>query len=439
MTWIRFFGYALVVAILFPMWMVLGGVNESRSRSSDHELSREVDGLYGGEVIFQPVAASWKESSFREIRRMVDGQTTFEQEPYEELHPLKPTSHEVLGHVTTEVRDKGLVTFRLFTVTADLRWTVSTPDHLESPVSFQWQTPHVPLLEDLSVEVNGSPVDATPEDGFLVWQADVTPGEEVMVNIHLRTRGRRQLSYEERGGNLSTYRDVHVKWALDTPDYDLPSGSISPTVPTAASAAPVLEWSSNQMITSKRSREAFDISRESPEFAETFGKTGLGASCLLALRLVESGVRFVTVSNGGWDTHRDGWNALKDRQLPPLDAALAGLFAGLESRGLLESTVVYVTGEFGRTPKINTERVGRDHYPRNMFMLMAGGGVKGGQVLGESDEKGTLPKGDGFSPDDVAASFYHALGIPHTKEYNTSTGRPVMIVREGNVIPELFA
>lgn len=195
----------------------------------------------------------------------------------------------------------------------------------------------------------------------------------------------------------------------------------------------------HQMITSKRSREAFDISRESPEFAETFGKTGLGASCLLALRLVESGVRFVTVSNGGWDTHRDGWNALKDRQLPPLDAALAGLFAGLEARGLLDSTVVYVTGEFGRTPKINTERVGRDHYPRNMFMLMAGGGVKGGQVLGESDEKGTLPKGDGFSPDDVAASFYHALGIPHTKEYNTSTGRPVMIVREGNVIPELFA
>lgn len=195
----------------------------------------------------------------------------------------------------------------------------------------------------------------------------------------------------------------------------------------------------HQMITSRKSREAFDISEESPEFAETFGKTGLGASCLLALRLVESGVRFVTVSNGGWDTHRDGWNALKDRQLPPLDSALAGLFAGLEARGLLDSTVVYVTGEFGRTPKINQERVGRDHYPRNMFMLMAGGGVKGGQVLGESDEKGTLPKNEGFSPDDVAASFYYALGIPHTKEYNTSTGRPVMIVREGNVIPALFA
>jgi uncharacterized protein (DUF1501 family) len=99
---------------------------------------------------------------------------------------------------------------------------------------------------------------------------------------------------------------------------------------------------------------------------------------------------------------------------------------------------VYVTGEFGRTPKINKERIGRDHYPRNMFMILAGGGVKGGQVLGESDETGSMPKGDGFTPDDVAASFYHALGINHTVEYHTPTGRPVMIVRDGHVIPQLF-
>lgn len=195
----------------------------------------------------------------------------------------------------------------------------------------------------------------------------------------------------------------------------------------------------HSMITSRKSRDAFDIGKESPEFAAKFGKSGLGASCLLALRLVESGVRFITVTNGGWDTHRDNWNSLANKQLPPFDEALSALFAGLEARGLLESTVVYVTGEFGRTPKINNERIGRDHYPRNMFMLMAGGGVKGGQVIGESDEKGTLPKNDGFSPDDVAASFYHALGINHEKEYNTTTGRPVMIVRDGKVIPELFA
>lgn len=193
------------------------------------------------------------------------------------------------------------------------------------------------------------------------------------------------------------------------------------------------------MISSPRSREAFDISKESPEFTKPFGESGLGASCLLAIRLVEAGVRFVTVTNGGWDTHRDNWTALEERQLPPLDESLSALFAGLEQRGLLDSTIVYVTGEFGRTPKINQDRVGRDHYPRNMFMLMAGGGVKGGQVLGESDEKGTMPKNDGYSPDDVAASFYHALGINHHKEYHTNTGRPIMIVRQGNVIPELFS
>ena len=153
---------------------------------------------------------------------------------------------------------------------------------------------------------------------------------------------------------------------------------------------------------------------------------------------MESGVRFVTVSSGGWDTHRDGWNALKTRQLPPLDEGLAGLFQGLEQKGLLESTLVFVTGEFGRTPKINTQRVGRDHYPKNMFMLLGGGGVQGGQVLGKSDEKGTFPVGKGFTPDEVIASFYHALGIDFTKEYHTNTGRPIMIVRKGKVINELF-
>jgi hypothetical protein len=193
------------------------------------------------------------------------------------------------------------------------------------------------------------------------------------------------------------------------------------------------------VITSTKARDAFDISKESPEFSKPFGTSPLGASCLLALRLVESGVRFVTVTNGGWDTHRDNWNVLKTRQLPALDSALFGLFTGLAARGLLDSTVVYVTGEFGRTPKINQERVGRDHYPRNMFMILGGGAIKGGQVLGESDETASLPKNEGFTPDDVAASFYHALGIDHTHEYHTPTGRPVMIVRDGHVIPQLFA
>jgi hypothetical protein len=195
------------------------------------------------------------------------------------------------------------------------------------------------------------------------------------------------------------------------------------------------------IITSDRARQAFDVSQESPSFGKPFGQTSFGQSCLLATRLIASGVRFVSISSGGWDTHQDNFTRLKTRQLPPLDEGLAALLTGLEQKGLLESTAVLVTGEFGRTPKINKRSAegGRDHYPRCMFMLMAGGGVRGGQVVGQSDDKATGPANEGFSPDDVAASFYHNLGIDHTKEYHSSTGRPITIVRNGTVIRDLFA
>ena len=192
------------------------------------------------------------------------------------------------------------------------------------------------------------------------------------------------------------------------------------------------------MITSTRAREAFDVSRESPAYSEKFGETPFGQSCLLASRLVESGVRFITIGNNGWDTHRDNWTRLKDTLLPPLDEGLSALLTGLQEKGLLESTIVFVSGEFGRTPKINSNRGGRDHYPRAMFSLLAGGGVAGGRVIGATTEDGSQPEGDSVSPDDVAASFYHALGIDHHQEYHTNTGRPVMIVRDGNVMSELF-
>ena len=194
----------------------------------------------------------------------------------------------------------------------------------------------------------------------------------------------------------------------------------------------------HSIITSPRTREAFDVSREAPAFSAAFGRHDFGQSCLLATRLVEAGVRFVTVQLGGWDTHADNWKKLQTTLLPTLDEGLSALFLGLEQKGLLASTCVLVTGEFGRTPKIN-KRAGRDHYPRAMFMLMAGGGVRGGQVIGASDAKGTEPKDEAIRPDDVAASLYRCLGIDPTKEYRTSTGRPVMIVRDGRPIDGLFA
>ena len=197
----------------------------------------------------------------------------------------------------------------------------------------------------------------------------------------------------------------------------------------------------HSIISSKKAREAFDISKESAEFTKPFGESGFGASCLLSLRLVEAGVRFVTISLGGWDTDNDNFTNLKTKLLPPLDTGLSALLQGLSQRGLLESTAVFVTGEFGRTPKINsrTAEGGRDHYPRCMFMVLAGGGIRGGQVIGESDDKATMPKSTGYTPDDVAASFFHTLGIDHEKEYHTNTGRPIMIVRDGKVIPQLFS
>jgi hypothetical protein len=193
------------------------------------------------------------------------------------------------------------------------------------------------------------------------------------------------------------------------------------------------------IISSPRSRRAFDVGAESPAVRGMFSDKPLPQSCLLATRLVEAGVRFVTISSGGWDTHQQNFVNLKTRLLPDLDNALAGLFTALELKGLLETTAVCITGEFGRTPKIN-RFAGRDHYPRAMFVVMGGGGIVGGQVVGASDGQAMGPaSGDGISPDNIAASFYHALGIDCRKEYRTNTGRPIAIARYGEPIKELFA
>jgi hypothetical protein len=195
-----------------------------------------------------------------------------------------------------------------------------------------------------------------------------------------------------------------------------------------------------EILSSPRANLAFDVSREPASIAGLFPDQPFAQSCLLAARLVEAGVRFVSVAHGGWDTHDDNFRTLRTKLLPELDGGLAGLLKALETKGLLATTAVFVTGEFGRTPKINPQRAGRDHYPRAMFVLLAGGGMRGGQVIGASDDKGASPaSGTGISPDDVAASFYHSLGIDAHKEYRTPTGRPVAIVRNGTIIKDLFA
>ena len=191
------------------------------------------------------------------------------------------------------------------------------------------------------------------------------------------------------------------------------------------------------MISSKRAREAFDVAREDQKVAKRFGDGEMNQSALLAVRLVEAGARFVTLTTGSWDMHTDIYSRL-DKSLPMVDQTLSALLTTLDERGLLETTAVIMTGEFGRTPKIN-QRGGRDHWPRAMFVVMAGGGVKGGQVIGASDDKGQGPANEAITPDDVAASFLSSLGIDTHKEYQTSSGRPIMISRDGKVIPGLYA
>lgn len=195
------------------------------------------------------------------------------------------------------------------------------------------------------------------------------------------------------------------------------------------------------ILNSPRSRAAFDISQESAAFAEPFRDDPFAIRCLLACRLIESGVRFVTLSMGGWDTHQENFTRLRESLLPKLDTGLSALLQGLEQKGLLASTAVLATGEFGRTPKINDRSAdgGRDHHPRCMFMLMAGGAVRGGQVVGQSDQRAMQPAGEGFSPSDVAASFYHNLGIDQATEYHTELVGPISRAGQATVIRKLFA
>lgn len=195
-----------------------------------------------------------------------------------------------------------------------------------------------------------------------------------------------------------------------------------------------------EMLRSRRTRDAFDVTRESPAFTRLFGADPISQSCLVAIRLVEAGVRCVTINFSGWDTHTDNFGLLRRQLLPQFDSALSGLLAGLGQRGLLESTGVLVTGEFGRSPAINDRQpsVGREHHAPCMFMLMAGGDVVSGQVLGESDATGAEPKHAGFSPDDVAASFYANLGIDPAHVYATPAGRPMTLVRDGHAIKGLL-
>lgn len=190
---------------------------------------------------------------------------------------------------------------------------------------------------------------------------------------------------------------------------------------------------------------AFDITRADPATRTQYGENSFGWSLLLAARLVEAGVSLVQVNlgnNEAWDTHQGAWTNLRRFLLPPMDRAVSALLDDLDGRGLLESTLVVMAGEFGRTPRISTlpgaREAGRDHWGRVQSVLFAGGGVRGGAVIGSTDKFGGEPASDPQRPEDLAATILHGVGLAADTTWHDEVGRPFK-ASEGRVIPGLFA
>ena len=191
------------------------------------------------------------------------------------------------------------------------------------------------------------------------------------------------------------------------------------------------------LISSQQAREAFNLKAEKEEVRNKYGMNQPGQRMLLARRLVEAGTRFVSLTTGGWDHHDNIKNAMS-RQLPPVDQAIATLISDLDERGLLDSTLVMVTSEFGRTPKINGTG-GRDHWPRVFSVALAGGGTHRGMIYGSSDALGAEPEEDRVEIEDLATTVYNQLGITGDKELMAPGDRPIEIVDGGNVLDDILA
>ncbi|HIG85088.1 MAG TPA: DUF1501 domain-containing protein [Verrucomicrobia bacterium] len=183
--------------------------------------------------------------------------------------------------------------------------------------------------------------------------------------------------------------------------------------------------------------KVFDISQENQSLRERYGEHAFGQGCLLARRLSESGVRSVEVQLGGWDTHQDNFQRVQSNAAI-LDQALSALLDDLHASGMLEETLVVLTTEFGRTPKIN-QNAGRDHYPKAFSALLAGGGVKGGYVHGKTDNKGTEPVDDPVTIADFNATIAYGCGLPLDQRLFTKNARPFTVANHGDPVMQLFS
>jgi hypothetical protein len=191
------------------------------------------------------------------------------------------------------------------------------------------------------------------------------------------------------------------------------------------------------LMVSPDARRAFDLQAEPDRLRDEYGRNTLGQSCLMARRLVEAGVRCVTIDHSNWDTHDNNFATLRRELLPALDAGIAALFRDLADRGRLGSTLVLITGEFGRTPRIN-RNAGRDHWGPVFTVALGGGGIQGGRAIGTSDARAERPATNPHGPENLAATIYHLLGIDPTEDFHTPDGRPVALVNNGRVIRDLL-
>ena len=202
------------------------------------------------------------------------------------------------------------------------------------------------------------------------------------------------------------------------------------------------------MLEDDRVRAAFDLGREPAALRNRYGSHEWGQGALLARRLVEAGVTFIMMQCGlrqDWDTHKQNFPTLKDKLLPPLDRAVSALLSDLAQRGMLQKTLVLLMGEFGRTPRIgeitsnnNTDQSGRDHWPNCFTCLLAGGGLRTGQVVGSSDRIGAYPRDRATHAHDLFATMYHTLGIDYHTIFHDRQSRPIPVLSDGHPIPELL-
>ena len=191
------------------------------------------------------------------------------------------------------------------------------------------------------------------------------------------------------------------------------------------------------LVSAPKAREAFDIDKEDAKLRDQYGRNEAGQRLLMARRLVEAGVRMVTLTYAGWDYHTGITPGMR-AQMPALDQGLAALLTDLDQRGLLARTLVMVSSEFGRTPKINAT-AGRDHWPKVFSVMLAGGGIKGGMIYGTSNATASEPDADPVSPQDLAATIYHQLGIVPEKRLLAAGNRPVRIIDGGKIVTPLVA